>query len=264
MISVIDISPEQFVRSIAHSTAAIKPKGIQVYRSSLLANASRALEISFPTLAQLLGAEGMQAMAALYYDAHSLLTGDWGEWGEHLVQWLSQQETLHNMPYLADVAQLDWLCHCIERAATPENTAASIAMLDAIDSNFLRLKPTNHLAVMVSRFPLLEIWQAHHASEESRDYWLSLANRPLAAGTQQYLLITREHWRAAPITISSEEYWFYQTLLKGQPLASALNPLSNSNSSESPWLTNALQRCLAIGFTLNELDTEKQNEIHTD
>lgn len=264
MISVIDVSPEQFALSIASNTAALHQKGILVYRSNLLANASRALEISFPTLSQLLSTQGTQALAALYYDDHPLLVGDWGEWGEHLAIWLSQQEILHDIPYLADVARLDWFCHSIERSETPENTAASIAMLDAIDSNFLRLKPTSHLAVMVSRFPLLEIWQAHHASEESRDYWLSLANRPLAAGTQQYLLITREHWRAAPITISSEEYWFYQTLLKGQPLASALNPLSNSNSSESPWLTNALQRCLAIGFTLNELDTEKQNEIHTD
>jgi hypothetical protein len=249
MINVIDVSPEQFALSIAKNTAALHQKGILVYRRNLLASASRALEISFPTLSQLLGTQGTQALAALYYDDHPLHSGDWGEWGEHLANWLSQQEILYDIPYLADVARLDWLCHSIERSETPENTAESISMLDVADSNFLLLKLTNHLAVMVSRFPILEIWQAHHAAEKSRDYWLSLANRPLTTGSQQYLLITREHWRATPITISSKEYWFYQTLLHGKSLANALAPPSNNNISESPWLTSALQRCLAIGFS---------------
>ena len=42
MINVIDVSPEQFALSIASNTAALHQKGILVYRSNLLANASRA------------------------------------------------------------------------------------------------------------------------------------------------------------------------------------------------------------------------------
>lgn len=252
MISVIEGSPEQFARSIAHNTAAIKPKGIQVYRCNLLANASRALEISFPTLTQLLGIEGVQALAALYYDAHPLLTGDWGEWGEHLAQWLSQQETLHDMPYLANVAQLDWLCHCIERAATPEHTEASIAILNAIDGQFLHLNPTHYLAVMASRFPLLEIWQAHYAKEH-REVWLTRANLALPEGAQQYLLISREHWRASPSIISHEAYLFFTSLLQGNTLAHAINEASNKGVKTLPWLHSALQQCLAIGFSSTQL-----------
>lgn len=252
MISVIDGSPEQFARSIAHNTAAILPKGIQVYRSNLLANASRALDISFPTLAQLLGTEGLHAVAAHYYETHPLLTGDWGEWGEHLAQWLSQQETLQDMPYLADVAQLDWLCHRIERAATPEHTAASIAILNAIDGQFLHLNPTHYVAVVASRFPLLEIWQAHHA-KENRETWLAHANQPLPEGEKQYLLISREHWRASPSIISYEMYLFFSSLLQGNSLAHAIHEASNMGEKTLPWLHNALQQCLAIGFTSTPL-----------
>ena len=63
MISVIDVSPEQFALSIATNTAALHQKGILVYRSNLLANASRALEISFPTLSQLLSTKGTQSFS---------------------------------------------------------------------------------------------------------------------------------------------------------------------------------------------------------
>lgn len=264
MICVIDDSPEQFALSIANNTAAIHQKGIEVYRRNLLASASHALEISFPTLSQLLGTRGMPALAALYYDDHPLLAGDWGEWGAHLASWLSQQEILYDIPYLADVARLDWLCHSIERSETPENTAASIAMLDIADSNFLKLKSTNHLAVMVSRFPILEIWQAHHAEEKNREEWLILANQPLLKGTQQYLLISREHWRAYPVIILHEEYLFFQNLLKGNSLVSAINLASNMVVKELSWLNSALQRCLAIGFTSTEFVTENHHETHTD
>ncbi len=252
MISVIDGSPEQFARSIAHKTAAIPPKGILVYRSNLLASASRTLDISFPTLDQLLGAEGLQAVAALYYDAHPLHTGDWGEWGEHLAKWLSQQETLHDMPFLADVAQLDWFCHRLKRAATPEHTVASIALLNAIDGQFLHLNPTHYVAVMASRFPLLEIWQAHHA-KENRETWLDQANQPLSEGAQQYLLISREHWRASLSIITHEAYLFFSSLLQGKSLAHAINEASNMGEKTLPWLQSALQQCLAIGFTSNQL-----------
>jgi hypothetical protein len=253
MISVIDDTPEKFALSLAKKTAALHQKGIQVYRRNLLANASRALEISFPTLTQLLGAKGTQALTALYYDDHPLLVGDWGEWGEHLASWLSQQEIIHDIPYLADVARLDWFCHRIERSETPENTTASIAILNVIDSNFLQLKPTHHLAVMVSRFPILEIWQAHHASEESREAWLVLANTPLPKGKQQYLLLSCQHWRATPSIIPHEEYLFFETLLQGKSLASAMTLASNLGSKALPWLDSALQKCLAIGFTSTQL-----------
>lgn len=248
MISVIDGSPEQLALAIAKNTAAIHQKGIEVYRRNLLASAARALEISFPTISQLLGRESMQALAALYYDDYPLTAADWGEWGEHLAIWLSQQEILHDIPYLADVAKLDWLCHSIERSEAPENTATSIAMLDVADSNILQLKPTNHLAVMVSRFPLWEIWQAHHAEQESRAGWLDLANQPLPKCAQQYLLISRELWRASPSVIPQEQYLFFHTLFQGNTLASAITPISNMELQELPWLNSALQRCLAIGF----------------
>lgn len=249
MISVIDDSPEQFSHSIAKNTAAIHHKGIEIYRRNLLASAARALEISFPTILSLLGSDGMKALAANYLQENSLHGGDWGEWGSHLPEWILLQPELSDLPYLSDVAKLDWICHTVERSKDPSEDIDSISLLAALDPDKLYLKSTTCFAVLSTDFPLLEIWKAHYSTEDEKPYWLNLANKPLSNNESQYLLISRSHWRAHPKKIQHSQYLFIQALLQGEAIGSALEIIQNRpKCTQHEWLPDALKLCIEIGL----------------
>ncbi|MGB2831934.1 MAG: putative DNA-binding domain-containing protein [Methylotenera sp.] len=250
MISQTDSTSEQLAADIADIGLITSNAGLQIYRRNLSATATRALEISFPTFAVLLGKEGLKVAATKFLSDHPLQSGDWGEWGETLPEWILQQDALLHLPYLADIAKLDWICHIAERSAKPYKDRESITLLASMDAYELYLQTTASLAVMTSNFPTLEIWQAHHAAEINKAKWLALANQPLADGTQQYILIVCEKWRAIPRTISASEYAFMLALLKGQSVGDALDAVQDNNDYSTPlWLLEALKQCAVIGIT---------------
>lgn len=250
MISQTDGTSEQLAATITDIWQITSNTGLQIYRNNLSATATRALEISFPTLAALLGKEGLKAVAIKFLSEHPLQSGDWGEWGESLPEWVLQQDAFLHLPYLTDIAKLDWICHIAERSAKPYQDRESITLLASMDAYELYLQTTPSLAVMASNFPVLEIWKAHHAAEINKAKWLALANQPLAEGTQQYVLIVCEQWRAIPRTVSASEYAFMLALLKGASVGDALDAVQDNNDFSTPlWLLKALKQCAVSGIT---------------
>lgn len=250
MIPQINSSSEELAVAILDIRQVASTPGLLIYRNNLLATATKALEISYPTLTTLLGKDGIKAVAAKFLSENPLLSGDWGEWGEALPSWISQQKAFIQLPYLVDIAKLDWICHIAERSAMTRQDRESLALLVSIDAYELYLQTTSSLAVLTSNFPILEIWQAHHDEEINRPKWLILANQLLAVGNQQYILISCEKWRAFPCMISSSEYEFMLTLLNGWSFGDALDVVQHSNDFSAPsWLLKALKQCAVIGIT---------------
>ena len=122
----------------------IDEKGLAVYKRNLHANAMRALEISFPTVEQLLGAE-----LFAYCVEQLLLTsppgsGDWGTWGREFSALLSQLPALDDYPYVADMATLDYSLHVLNRAKDFSVELSSMSLLashdlDHVLAHFLRV-----------------------------------------------------------------------------------------------------------------------------
>lgn len=249
MIDKLDGTPEQLAKSILDGQSSWQHSGVNIYRRNLLATAIRALEISYPTIFSLLGSDGMKALAANYLQVNFLHSGDWGEWGRHLPEWILLQPELSDLPYLSDVAKLDWFCHIVERSKDPSEDIDSILLLAAVDPGKLHLKPTTCFAVLSTDFPVLEIWKAHYSTEAEKPYWLNLANKPLGNNESQYLLISRDHWRAHPKKIQHSQYLFIQALLQGETIGAALEIIQNNpRCTEHEWLPDALKLCIEIGL----------------
>lgn len=249
MIEEIEGTPELLASLILSDQFSLLRSGVKIYRRNLLATAKRALDISYPTLSSLLGSDGMNALAANYLQVHPLQSGDWGEWGSDLPEWILLQPEFFNFPYFSDVAKLDWFCHTVERSKNASEEKDSVALLAAFDPDNLYLKPTTSIAVFSTNFPVLEIWNAHYSTEDEKPYWLNLANKPLANDESQYLLISRNHWRAQPQKIQHSQYLFTQSLLQGEAIGTALEIIQNKPKfTQHEWLPDALKLCIEIGL----------------
>src|SRR5690242_17624053 len=101
---------------LSHAAARTQ-RGMQAYQANAGASAERALAASFPTVQALMGEESFAAMARAFWHANPPLRGDLAWFGEALPAFIADSEQLADVPYLSDVARLDWLLALAERAA---------------------------------------------------------------------------------------------------------------------------------------------------
>jgi Putative DNA-binding domain len=230
--------------------AAFNAQGLAVYQQSLLASAKRALEISFPSVHQLVGDEFFSQLSLQFLHAHPLTAGDWGEWGEwgyELPSWLASRTDLADYPYLGDCAQLDWLCHQSERASNRPADQRSLQLLAQHDTYQLKIRLCSGVSILPSLYPIVDIWAAHHTVDNETDR-LSIAAQSIAEKKPQSALIWRPEWKAKVKEINASEYLFLQHTLADKSIGYTLDALSNTDFSFETWLPHALQNGLLCGI----------------
>jgi len=216
-------------------TGARALRGLQAYRVNAHASAERALGAAFPTVRQLIGEEGFDRFAQLYWRDEPPVRGDLAEWGASLPAWLSSQEVLREWPYLADCARLDWALHRCERAADASFDAASAARLGDTDPSRLAIAFMPGLSLVDSRWPIATIHRAHHQSDVSFDD----VREAMAREQAESVIVFRQGWKAVQATLDSATAHWTRQLLEGCDLATAL-ARAGEGFDFTAWLTLAI------------------------
>jgi hypothetical protein len=143
------------------STAASSP-GMEVYRRTLRANRHDALRASHPVVARLVGDAFFAEAAARFADDAPSRSGDLHEYGVGFAAFLGTYPHAASLPYLADVARLEWAVHRCTFAADPLpfELAALAAVPDAARGQ-VRFVPQAGTELLVSEHPVVSIWEAN-------------------------------------------------------------------------------------------------------
>ncbi|MRI33121.1 hypothetical protein EOPP23_09010 [Endozoicomonas sp. OPT23] len=252
-------------------------KGLKAYQRNLKANATRALEISFPVVAQLLGNEAFKLICSEFLQTSLPQVGDWGEWGEGLSDWLKGHEVSAELPYISDCAKLDWLHHQAERAEDYQLNAESYQLLASDDAALGTLLVNPTAQIFESNFPVVDIWLAHNLPEKDRTEFLEAAKEKLQQCQGQVVLLWRQHWHVQVRAISSEEHLWLGYLSDKQSLEQALSQLEQTRFEQSQseksqtehhftfeqWLPGAIESHLITGFEplCTEPFTEQETQL---
>ena len=189
---------------------------LAIYRSNVGANATRALAAIYPIVRQLVGAEFFDGLARAYCSAHPSASGDLNELGEHLADFVQTFPSAQALPYLPDVARLEWLAHrahyAADHAPLELNTLASIR-----EDDYPQLELTLHpsVATLASTYPLLRIWEVHqdgYAGEIAVDF----------SGGGESVIVYRPHFRATVARLARGEWVFLSMIGPGESLGAAL------------------------------------------
>ncbi|MEO7726565.1 MAG: DNA-binding domain-containing protein, partial [Burkholderiales bacterium] len=189
---------------------------LAIYRGNVSANAALALAATFPVVSKLVGAEFFDALARAYGGAHPSLSGDLNELGADFAAFVATFQPAQSLPYLADVARMEWRAHQAHYAA--DHAPLAVDKLPAIDeSAYPRLVVTLDAAVstMASAFPLFRIWEVHqedYRGEMTVDF-------DCARG---HIIVYRSHFRAAVASLTQGEAAFLDAIKTGNVLGPAL------------------------------------------
>ena len=135
---------------------------LAVYRGNLLAASGHALAAAYPVIVQVVGAEFFEALARAY-QAHSPSTsGDLNQYGMQLPAFLEGFPHVRELPYLPDLARLEWAVHSAHYAADTDPLDVSrLASVPEAEQASLRLRLNPLCALFESRYPLARIWEIH-------------------------------------------------------------------------------------------------------
>lgn len=131
-----------------------------VYRASLEANLSHALADTYPVIFRLVGEAFFNQTARAYYQAHPSRSGDIHAFGADFAVFLEGLPGLDALPYLPDVAKLEWRAHEAFHAADARAITLE-ALVDLPEDHYSGLHLLPSLRLMRSAYPVHRIWQVN-------------------------------------------------------------------------------------------------------
>lgn len=221
--------------------------GLATYRGNIQGNCVQALRSAYPIVVKIVGEEFFAATAREYLRAHPSVSPDLNQYGERLPQFLEDFPHTADLPYLQDVARMEWLAH---RAHYSQDAVpfigASLAGTPPERHHLLRPRLAPACALLESAWPLGRIW-AIHQDDYDGAFEVDLRSGP------DRILVERPGWRARVRSLSRGDFRFLHASAGGGTLGEALEAALAEDPHFDP--SSALARWIAAGVVTN-LDTE--------
>jgi hypothetical protein len=212
---------------------------LQVYRNNLHASLGAALAAVYPVLVRLVGNAFFRQLARAHIERHPSRSGNLHEFGVHLPAFLKTQASLSELPYLSDVAALEWAGHEVYHEA--DDSELDFAALGAL-SDEARTRLRLHLQLasrfVASAYPVLSIWKANQPGAEEG------ASVSLDEGGVR-LLVARSGFEVEFRVLDAAEDRWLRALGEGRTVAAALQSALEVDSAFD--LGATLGRHLALG-----------------
>ncbi len=225
-------------------------QGLAAYQGSVMGKLTRALEEIYPVCCRLVGPEFFAAMSRVYVRQHPSRSPDLGDYGSQLPSFLEQFEPAAALPYLPDVARLEWSWHRAFNAMDqPGLDFQALGSIPQEQWGQIRFELPHSSVLLASRYPIHRIWQANQPDNaESAQVNLD------QAGAQ--LLIWRDRLETR-IDLPNEADWqLLQAFAAGHPFGEICAQFLD----QEPTLDVAtrlpvwVQRGWIAGFLIEDMD----------
>lgn len=193
-----------------------------VYRNNVMVALIEALEDSYPVVQALVGNEFFRAMAREFARSQPPSSPIMAHYGDRFPDFIAGFAAAATLPYLADVARLEWLRVRAWHAedCTPLG-AADIAPLsaDPAASSASCWQFSTAVALLASPFAIVSLWSAHQADTDA-EVETRLAD--IVIEQPEAALILRQDQVVLVLPLTPAEAAFVEAVMAGEPLALAV------------------------------------------
>jgi hypothetical protein len=200
----------------------------KVYRNNVFHSLTRALAARFPVVERLVGAEFFAALARAYLAADPPQGPVLLLWGESFAPFLDGFPPVGHLPFLGDVARLEYARGRASHAADAAPVAPDALAVDNLEALHLRLHPSAHL--FKSATPAVQIWRSQQPNA---------VRATLTAGPDHALIARRPDFAVVVEPLDSGSFAVLSSLAFGQSLGTAA-----SHADPTPALTTLLTHSL--------------------
>lgn len=183
----------------------------EIYRASIFGGLLKSLSEIYPVCKALVGDRFFDAMALAHIRRTPSRQPDLNLYGEDFPEFVSVFPAASGLPYLSDMARLEWAWHQAYWAADHERlTPGSVANLQEERHGALVFRLPPSATLLESDYPLLHI--RHVALDETEDEILDLDQE---SGIK--LIIWREELELRMASLTDDEWRLLCVLRQGRP-----------------------------------------------
>jgi hypothetical protein len=186
---------------------------LRIHRHHIFESLAAALGATFATVQRLVGEDFFRKLAHAFIRANLPVQPVLSEYGADFPAFVELEDSVQALPYLGDVARLDWALNIALHAVdSPRLDAAALgrSSIEAIAASPLPFAPGTSL--LCSVYPVDRIWAVSQPGAEGR---ASLD------GTGARLLVVRDTEGAGFLTLDEGERALVAALIEGQTLERA-------------------------------------------
>lgn len=194
-------------------------KRFNVYRNNSAVAIAEALQASFPVVSQLVGDEFFSGMASIYMQTDLPKTPVMMLYGRNFPEFIAAFEPAQSIPYLADMATLEWYWTQAYNAADEHPVGLEkLAEIPQEEMSEIHLTLHPSFYPIKSEWPILSIWSAHN-EENTSEILEQLELKP-----EQGFLV-RPEFEVNVIATDLAFHNFIENLASGKTLGDAIEQL---------------------------------------
>ena len=227
--------------------AALIEQRLAIYRANIAAAATKALVAAYPVTRQVVGEDFFDGLARAYQRAVPSTSGDLNDYGAAFAGFVADFPHTQSLPYLPDLARLEWAAHRAYGAADAEACDGhALAQVAPAQQPTIRFEWAAGTAIVDSRFPIARVWLIHQPGfdgEFSVDWAVC-----------ECALVSREGFRVVVSALGAGDAAFIASSLGGAALgASAEAALAaDAGFDLGALLARLMASNVICGFTLDK------------
>jgi hypothetical protein len=211
-VSGLAVLQREFLRELLDASGELAP-GLEIYRRGMRANHTGALAATYPVVKRLVGDAFFAEAARRYGEAHASTSGNLDDYGGDFPAFIAAYPHAASLPYLADVARLEWACHeCGQAPDVAPFDFAGLAQVAPQAHGDLRFSLHPSVRLVASGHPIVSI---HAANAPHRD------GTPARAQGAELALVHRDEGQARVVACDAADFASLQALARGDRLADA-------------------------------------------
>ena len=214
---------------------------LSVYVVGYRARTREALAEVYEAIHHVLGERVFSELTDAYAAQHPSHDYNLSVFGRHLPDFLTRSPLSEPLPFLPDLAQLEWLVskafHAFEQ---PPMNGSELSSLSVENWNPARLIFQRSVGLVASAWPILEIWDARMQPREQMA--IDVVDRP------QRVLVRRQDLATRCELLDERQYQVLEGLLAGRPLGTVCGKLAMRVGDEPPPLADWFARWAGLGL----------------
>lgn len=235
---------------------------LAIYQNNYIENGIRALSICFATVYALMDEHDFRKLAHEYLLLYPKTCFDWADYGDQFSDFMLEIDAIAEMPYLPELAELDWRLMHIERLANQVFDSQSFGKLQTTSPELLKFVPAPGLQTMQVLFPVFELYQlAHDFSQQNIDKIADLSTRQkayknkklhmektndlinsaISSPVYRSIVLWREDFKGMFEYCEPTAVLAFNSMLENKHIAQVLSHFGEDQTSMANWLHNHIQ-----------------------
>lgn len=200
--SNLNSNNKEILTSIVSTENLSAEQRLGIYKSSIKGALQNVLMEIYPVCKKLVGDDFFIIMISDFIDLHPSYSTDLAGYGQHLAEFIETFDAAKSLPYLADIARLEWALHIIFSAKTSKQInfeALAECYQNYSEQLIFTLPHANTL--LSSHFPIHLIWEANQDENDE------VATITLPQASIFYYLVWRKEESIMRIDLLTKAEW---------------------------------------------------------